>query len=149
MSYGTRGTHRHNVSKVKFAEQISSKLTKADADAVGLSVKDFTDKTRDDWWLYGKNAVDENAADDVTMIKCSKSLINKRIKKTKRMMIFSVTYEVSACPLIRGPLKTEVTKSGTPTKEQQDALNYFLTSINTSEFISQLRMGLIRPKMWF
>lgn len=78
------------------------------AEKMGISLEKYKEKTKDEMWLYGKEAVSENAADDVVQIICSPELIKQVISvETTTMTLFgpmSKKSTYSGCPLIRNPL---------------------------------------------
>jgi len=75
---------------------------------MGISIKEYKEKIQNEMWLYDKNAVKENAADEVIQIKCSKELLNQRLEEqqTSGFFFFSSTKTVvySGCPLLRKPI---------------------------------------------
>ena len=58
-------------------------------------------------WRVGQRAVDEGYADKVVAAACDKSL-NGTSQHSAQTMFGDVTYELSDCPLITGPLNVKV-----------------------------------------
>lgn len=74
------------------------------AQRLGLSYADYSNKIKDELWLYGSGIVDAGAADAVVTIKCSKTLEDSKEKGVKSFFVFTTEVEYSGCPLFRYPL---------------------------------------------
>ena len=61
-----------------------------------LNSKEFKEKTYNDWWLFGENALTYNCADKMVNIECNLSLI----KETYKISDKNYDYTYSKCPLI-------------------------------------------------
>lgn len=72
---------------------------------LGLTSEEFYKKINNNWWMSGKDAVNQNAADAVALnVTCSKDTIRKKIIKSKTSYSFfgssSEKVKVSLCPLL-------------------------------------------------
>lgn len=121
-SFGLRHQPQPNaVSFVKFLQQVTDAIDNAQSKRLGLSTENFRKLIRDDFWLFGSEAVKAKAADRVAQVVCSTELINKEEKQTVRMMFGSATITWSKCPLITNPKSIEVSSlTGMPLDARQE-----------------------------
>jgi ATP-dependent protease ClpP protease subunit len=103
MSYGVVNEKAKVESYVDFIQQIGDHLTEMQSRRIGISAKEFKDRTYNDWWVFGGNAVNENCADDIASVKCNTKLTNQ----TYNIDYAGNAYIFSYCPLINGPIKVE------------------------------------------
>jgi len=143
-SYGLEGQDPNNRTFLKFLTDMLEEMDKAQAERLGLSLKVFKEKTRDDWWLYGTSAVKNKAADSVAEVSCSRELAQKTYREKIRVFVFSVDVEWSACPLIEGPLKVgsdaeeRARRDGaTPDLETLLKIRKIIENLNTYEVIEK------------
>lgn len=78
-------------------------LYESTAKRMGLSLKDYMQKIREELWLIGQQSVDENAVDSLAYPHCGPDLSGTH---TEDLMFFGlkISLEMSDCPLIRAPL---------------------------------------------
>lgn len=81
---------------VDFVQQMENTMIQKMAQRINLNKKEFYDKVRDDWWLMGQTAVEEQCADRVVNVYCSPTLTNANYT----MVDGHITYIYSKCPLI-------------------------------------------------
>ena len=101
MSYGVTGEKEHIDSYVKFVNGISDTLQQIQADKIGMSREEFRQKTLNDWWLFGEDAVTQNCVDEVVKVACSSELTNQTYTEENG----SYTYTYSKCPLVKNHVK--------------------------------------------
>jgi len=128
--YALIGDAPNNFSFSTFFQTVAKSMTKKQAERLGLSEDEFSKKIRDEWWLYGENVVEANAADDVTTVECSNELAMKTIKKKVRTLFWSVEAEYSACPLVSSPVRVGTQRLGTG------------KSVEASEDLAEIMKGL-------
>lgn len=104
-SYGLEGEAPNNLSMVQFITRMTKKLDEDQAKRIGMTVEAFRAKIRDDWWLFGSEAVESNVADSVVAASCSPSTTKRREKETIRTPAWTAEVEWSGCPLIEVPVK--------------------------------------------
>lgn len=109
-SYSLEGDAPNNASRVEFIQQMIDQLDADQAKRLGLSVKEFRAKTRNDWWLFGENAIKAKAADRSESVTCSEELAKERVKEVYQVFIFRIAVEWSACPLIEYPVSVGTDK---------------------------------------
>ena len=118
-SYTVRGQAPNNISFVSYLERALKNMDDRQAKRIGLSLDDFRSKTRGDWWLDGKSAVEEKAADQVILINCSTDLTSSSFVETEMVSKFQVNLTYSGCPIIREPIDTElVLPEGSPAQSK-------------------------------
>lgn len=89
------------------------------SERMGMPIIDYQDLIRDEYWVTGKDAVDQKAADRVIHVRCGSDMLGASLETLKTQFgPASITY--SDCPLVRAPLKVELGGlSGTaPEKEK-------------------------------
>jgi ATP-dependent protease ClpP protease subunit len=100
-SFGVSGRTNEVKSRLKW---ILSMINKLDADAarrMQMSLADYQNMIRDEYWIYDQDAVKDHAADTKVLAKCGKGLEGTRSVKVATMF-GEFTVEVAACPLIPG-----------------------------------------------
>jgi len=100
MSYGVADEKAKVESYVDFVKQIGDYLITMQANKIGISANEMRDKTYNDWWLFGENAVVANCADELAIVKCSSKLTNETYTVESGLY----TYYYSKCPLVTGPI---------------------------------------------
>lgn len=106
MSYGIMDEKAKVESYVEYIKQVGDHLTELQSNKIGISKKEFARRTYNDWWLFGKNAVNEKCVDDLSKITCTSQLTNSTYTLDKG----SYTYTYSKCPLVTGPIDKKKNK---------------------------------------
>ena len=101
MSYGVVNEKEKVDSYTRFIDQIADILVQMQANKINIKELDFKQKTYNDWWLFGINAIKDGCADKLIHIKCSSALTNKTFTED----IGSYTYTYSKCPLVNKYIK--------------------------------------------
>jgi len=96
ISYSIRGEKGKIDSYSKFVQSMHNVMVKQQSRRLNLPRRTFENKIMNDWWIFGEDAIDENAADYVAQIECSSSLSNNIYNVTKNGYV----YTYSSCPLI-------------------------------------------------
>jgi hypothetical protein len=71
-------------------------VIQSQANRINKSTEEFVQKISNDWWLYGKNAVEENCADEIVQVECTPELTKQNYSISKN----GYTYTYSKCPLV-------------------------------------------------
>lgn len=87
--------------RLKFWKKIIRKSEKVQAKRIGITLKEYKSRIKDEWWLYGEDSVNAGVSDEVVVVKCSIPLSQKKVKVITRSVFGSSEKEVSACPLLR------------------------------------------------
>lgn len=111
-SYTIRGQSPNNNSLNSFVQRLFDRLSARDAKRIGMTLKDFKAKIRDDWWLFGDEAVAAGVADKVVAVRCSEELTKKRVVERAFVMFGSVEVVYSGCPLASDPLEIKQSNNG-------------------------------------
>ena len=106
ISMGVQGELGKIKSYVSLVTQYQSYLVNLQAQRINMSSDHFIQKTDNDWWLFGENAVLENVGDEVVNIKCTTNLTKRNLSITNS----GYEYVYSACPLITKELEKRKTE---------------------------------------
>lgn len=87
--------------RLEFYKKMVRSMEKRNADRMGLVLKDYKAKVKDELWLWSQESVTSGAADKVVSMSCSQGLIQSKDVITVFMFIFEIDLEFSKCPLIR------------------------------------------------
>lgn len=105
-SLGMRGKWGEVQSRAELVGQVITLLEGKLAARLGLSLTDFQARVVNDWWLVGKTAIKNNAADILGVVSCSAELV-----KAKQ------------CPLVYAPSSSEDTRSRGPSAPSEGQTN--------------------------
>lgn len=95
-------------SRLKLTDALEKELIKMQAKKLKMTEDEFINKINNDWWLFGKEILNNNAGDEMVHVICEKSLMNE-IQVTNISTIFgTISFEFSKCPLIRQPIKVNI-----------------------------------------
>ena len=83
-------------SYIDYILQIEEELLKIQSSKIGITSDDLKNKTNNEWWMFGKNAIQENCADKIVNVECT----NELIQETYLINQNSYYYIYSKCPLI-------------------------------------------------
>jgi len=97
-------------SQLAFWKSIITDMEQKNADRMGMELKDYKEKSRDELWIYGPNTITQKAADRIISIKCTDELIKSTEISTINLMFFSLDAEYSKCPLFTNALRIIETK---------------------------------------
>jgi len=87
-------------SRYKHIKKMVTQSEKTNADRIGISLEQYRKKVKDEWWLWGAEAVLRKTADEVPDVLCSQELVLKKEEKTVIRGFRKHTYLKSACPTI-------------------------------------------------
>lgn len=112
------------IAFVEFLKNITTTIDKAQAARMELPLERFRQLTRDDYWLFGREAVKAKAADRVAQAICTPDLVKKEEKESLSLFggLINLNVTWSKCPLITEPKSVEVTRNGVLTMEQEQKL---------------------------
>ena len=108
------------------------RMDKIAAKRVGMTLKNYRELIRDEYWVDGFKAVSHKMADRQILVKCSKSLINGTEQVSIRSFFGTVKLKFSKCPLLRSPLDTSYNFKRTNTKQQTVDLRKFSEDFYTN-----------------
>jgi ATP-dependent protease ClpP protease subunit len=88
-------------SQLKLFKSLVRSMEQRNSDRIGITLKDYKSKVRNEWWTYGGESLKLNVIDETIRLKCSQGLINKKIKTIVMTMFGPMEGpEKSACPLM-------------------------------------------------
>jgi ATP-dependent protease ClpP protease subunit len=94
-------------AQLAFAKQIVRHMELTNAKRMSMSLKSYKEAVRNEYWLFGSQAVSKKAADQVVSITCTKDLISAKISSTQMSFFGPVATEYSRCPLFKKPIIKE------------------------------------------
>lgn len=100
ISYGISDEKQKIDNYAEYVTQMDDILTKMQAKKLNMSSKRLKEKTSNNWWMFGENAVKNNCADEIVQVKCSDSLT----KKNESVEYNGDTLIFSRCPLVEEPI---------------------------------------------
>jgi ATP-dependent protease ClpP protease subunit len=121
ISFGIGGELAKVNSYVSFIKQIEEEIIELEASRIDIPIDTYREMTTNEWWLYGQNIINSNAADEIVNVKCS----NKLTKKNFTMETKKYTYIYSSCPLISNEIEKKEKKKDIDTSSFED-LFYFM-----------------------
>jgi len=131
-SFGLRHQPQPNaIAFVEFLKQITTSIDKAQAARMELTLERFRQLTRDDYWLFGSEAVKAKAADRVAQAVCTAELTKKEEKETMSFFggLIKLNITWSKCPLVTEPKSVDIVRNGFLTMEQEQKLQLDLERI--------------------
>jgi len=107
MSYGVANEKAKVESYVNFVDQMNEILVSMQADKIKMSNQVFKEKTYNEWWMFGKYAIENNCADEIVHVSCNDKLTKQN--ETQEYSNYEITF--SKCPLIELPIEVKKLKS--------------------------------------
>ena len=83
-------------SYLKFINEMEVELLKLQSNKIGISSEELKNRTMNEWWLFSNNAINENCADNIVNVECTKKLTLDTYTINSGMY----DYIYSKCPLI-------------------------------------------------
>ena len=103
--------------RVAFWSEYLKDADRAVAKRLGLTADELLKKHYDEWWLSGKNAVKEGAADMIVKVRCGQSLTGTYVQNV-RTMFGNLKVTWSNCPMVKAPISISREFSAWETSEQ-------------------------------
>ncbi len=98
-----KGKIRDLNSYVKFVNSIEDEINQNQADRIGLSVEQFNEKIRDDWWLTAKQSILEKVSDEMVNVKCV--FENSEVTISIISFFGKIDMIYMKCPQVTSPVK--------------------------------------------
>lgn len=92
-------------SRLAFWKSLVREIEQQNADRLKLDLKSYKEKVKDEWWIYGKNNIAQNALDRLVQIRCHKDLVDAKESVTAQVLFFSFEEVYSKCPLLTSPIE--------------------------------------------
>jgi hypothetical protein len=123
-SYGLQGMPRENLNSFRdFLEHLLRSFEKMEANRIGITLDKYYANTHDDWWLYGRDAVDQNVVDRTVGILCDKALTDATRTDSVMTMFGPISATFSACPLYTVPIQVTAPNPHGDIKHELDLLS--------------------------
>lgn len=123
------------ITRVTYFFKTLTRMDRVAGQRMGLSLKDYQFKIRDEYWVSGPDAVEDKAADEVVNVRCGDGM--QGIAEVPMFTIFGpVTVKFSKCPMITAPLGIEI---GAIKKENQAAVSEYINTLfnNRVDFVEK------------
>ncbi len=133
-SFGVKGPMNNVNSYVEFIRSMINEVDIYQSNRMNLTLHDFKEKTRDDWWLIGSEAVRNNAADKIVYVLCD--FKNQFVKEEVETLFGTIKLTYSKCPVARDPTKVQF--SGNFTEHEKEK---YLDELIMSRYIYKLMNG--------
>ena len=90
-------------SYVKYVNSIEDEVNQNQAERIGMTIEEFNEKIRDDWWLTAKQSISEKVADEIVNMKC----VFENTEQTVTINTFFGKLDMiyMKCPLVTSPIK--------------------------------------------
>jgi len=98
-------------SRLQLAKDTIRQMEQTNADRVGISLTEYKKLVKDEWWLFGKKAVTDNAVDMIVQISCTDGLIHSTDTTALEVAGFGMTFAFSKCPLLRNGMPANQSSS--------------------------------------
>ena len=90
-------------TRLDFYKKFVRRMEQRSADRMGMSLKEYKKRVKDEMWLTSKESLELNAADRVVSVTCSQQLIEQKQTTVEQVFIFTIKLEFSGCPILRTP----------------------------------------------
>lgn len=89
-------------SRLAFYKKWVRNMENVNANRLNITLDAYKAKVKDEYWVSGKDAVTDKAADEVVSIVCSESLLDTHTTETFVFMgMFEIQVKFNGCPLIK------------------------------------------------
>lgn len=104
-SFSAEGPVNNVNSYVNFIHSMVNEIDTHQSNRLNMTIENFKEIVRDDWWLIGSDAVKYGAADKLVYVLCD--FKNQLIKEKIDTIFGDVTVTYSKCPIAKDPQKIE------------------------------------------
>lgn len=94
-------------TRLEFYKKFVRRMEQRNADRLGLTLKEYKRKIKDEMWLTSGDSLKSGAADKVVALTCTQALIDKNQHASVEVFIFKIELDYSGCPLLRTPSVSE------------------------------------------
>jgi len=128
-TFGVQGRTGEIAARTGMVLSILDVMDSAQAKRLKITKDELRKKSKDEWWLVGKNAVKNNAAD------CTAELVDLIKKETLIILGAKIELSWSSCPLVEYPVKIEVNRKDISPEEKTKIENKIYESIENRKKI--------------
>jgi len=83
--------------------EIVQSMEKVNAKRMGLSLKQYQEYAKDEYWCYGMSCKNKGFVDSVSELSCSKQLLQQTTKEVRHTFFGKYELTYSKCPLLSYP----------------------------------------------
>lgn len=113
------------LTRVNFFWKSLTRMDRLAGQRMGLTLKDYQNKIRDEYWVSGPDAIDDKAADEIVNVRCGEGL-----EGTTDLVLLTffgpITVTFSKCPMITAPLAVQM---GAVTKDNKAAATEYVNTL--------------------
>lgn len=107
MSLGISGEINRIESYLHYIKTLRKNIDIMQSRRLGLTVNEFQDRVKDEWWIYGDENKKLNIVDDIVLVKCTNNLNKFKDQVAIETALGDVLIKFKGCPLIRKPIQIE------------------------------------------
>lgn len=137
MSLGVDGPLENLNNYLAMIEDINLNLNHNQADRIGMTPDNFSQKVMNDWWISGFSAKKYNVVDDNIMVTCDNNLYDKKSKLELASFFGNVELTFSKCPLVRNPLKVRFKNSDDSNHDNNHNINNIIDMYDPSSYLQK------------
>jgi hypothetical protein len=82
-------------------------MIQLELEKIGLDRETYNRKTVSDWWIYGKENLQENTADEIIIYSCSPSIYGQYLIRHDNFYGTDVQIQIPVCPLFKDVLVSD------------------------------------------
>jgi len=101
MSFGMEGNIENMRSSFQLHDRINNDLIDMELEKIGLEKDIYLQKILMDWWLYGKENLEQNTADERIVYSCSPSIMNVKVQRKESFYGTPFQIKRHQCPLYK------------------------------------------------
>ena len=125
MSFGTSGPIDHVKNYVEFTKGMESQLLDRQSQRLGLTREVFKEKTKSDWWAYGYDITNQNMADEMVHVLCSREDVEEILYETRNTPFGPVKIGFRKCPLLTEPVSIVFENDNVPDDVEEKYMMLF------------------------
>lgn len=123
------------LTRLNYFYKMLTRMDRSAGQRMGLSLREYQHKIRDEYWVSGPDAVADNAADEVVNVRCGDDL-QGTVDVVMLTFFGPITVRFSKCPMITAPLAVEM---GAITKENKANVSEYVNTLfnNRIDFVEK------------
>jgi ATP-dependent protease ClpP protease subunit len=132
-----KGKIRDLNTYVSFVNSMEDEINQNQADRIGLTLEQFNEKIRDDWWLTAKQSILEKVSDEMVNVKCV--FENSEVTISIISFFGKIDMIYMKCPQVTSPVKILLNDKILENNIDKDIMNEINSYINidNSKLINQ------------
>ena len=86
--------------RLAFWKKIIRGMEKKQANRIGITLREYKKRIKDEWWLYSEDSIKANASDEIANVTCTKKLSKIKVKRKVLSFFGTRETEVYKCPVL-------------------------------------------------